>query len=143
MNLKLSLLASFTLIDLTFYWPDLFNPPNIELINDRRILNTSAHQNPSTVNPGTNQSTNNIRMVFITKRNNPNVTMVIGIVNITNTGFTRRLRMANTPATTMAIKNPSTWAPGKTVAQITTAIADNTSLIIKLFIERIYVLSKI
>ena len=39
------------------------------------------------------------------------------MVKITNTGFTSTFRMANTPATTTAIKNPSTCAPGKTVAQ--------------------------
>ena len=73
-------------------------------------------------------------MVLITNRNNPSVTRVMGMVKITNTGFTSTFRMANTPATTTAIKNPSTCAPGKTVAQIRTANADKMSLMIKLFI---------
>ena len=73
-------------------------------------------------------------MVLITSKNNPRVTKVMGIVSITNTGFTNTFRSAKTPATTTAIKNPSTCAPGKTVAQIKTANADKISLMINLFI---------
>lgn len=98
------------------------------------MLKIKAHQKPSSVNPGTNHAVNKTNIVFTTNRKSPNVTIVIGIVNITNTGFINTLRTAKIPATTIAIKNPSTCAPGKTVAQIKTAIAESKSLIIKLFI---------
>ena len=87
---------------------DLFNPPNTELIIESKTLKIRAHQKPSSENPGTNQFADITNMVFITNRNSPNVTMVIGIVNMTSKGFINTLRTAKTPATTMAIKNPST-----------------------------------
>ena len=84
------------------------SPPKTEFIIERRTLNTSAHQKLSTEKPGISQSAKSTSKVFITSKNNPNVTMVIGIVRITSTGFTKTLRIANTAATTMAIRKPST-----------------------------------
>ena len=59
---------------------------------------------------------------------------IIGKVNKTSKGLTNTFKIAKTPATTMAIKKPSTWAPGRIVAQINTASADRISLIRKLLI---------
>lgn len=40
---------------------------------------------------------------LIISKNNPNVTMVIGKVKITKTGFTNRFKTDNTMATIMAV----------------------------------------
>ena len=127
---------------LRIYYFLLSSPPNTEFIIDNKILNTNAHQKPSSENPGTNQAVNNTKMVLTTNRKSPNVTIVIGIVNKTRIGFINTFRTAKMPATTIAIKKLSTCAPGKTVAQIKTAIAESKSLIIKLLIARLFVKSK-
>lgn len=69
--------------------------------------------------------------------------MVMGIVNITKTGLINTFRIASIPATTMAFRNPSTCAPGKIVAQMTTAIAESKSRIKKLFMMQLIFIQKI
>ena len=46
-------------------------------------------------------------IIFITKRNNPNVTIEIGIVNIIKIGFTKLFNKPNTIATKIAVEVPS------------------------------------
>lgn len=59
----------------------------------------------------------------MTSKNNPNVTIVTGRVKIINNGFINRLRIINTAATTIAVRKPETFIPGKIFAKTTTAIA--------------------
>lgn len=67
------------------------NSENILLKIDKIRLKASAHQNPSTLKPGTMLSTNKIIKALITSKKRPNVKMVMGIVNITRIGFTKIL----------------------------------------------------
>jgi len=75
----------------------------IEVTNDNKILNKSAHQNPSTVNPSTNLLPRRMITAFITSRKSPRVRIVMGSVNKTSIGFNNVLRMANTIARTIAV----------------------------------------
>ncbi len=83
-----------------------------ELTNDSARLKANAHQNPSTSKPGTSPLTNMIIKVLITNRNKPKVTIVMGMVSKTRIGLSNIFTIAKTPATTSAVKNPLTWAPG-------------------------------
>ena len=56
-----------------------------------------------TENPSINLSANKMIKALIINRNNPKVTIVIGKVKITKTGFTNTFRTAKTKATTMAL----------------------------------------
>lgn len=58
---------------------------------------------------------NTIRML-ITRRNNPRVMMVTGIVNATSIGFKNVLRSAKTKATNMAVLASETTTPGTSFA---------------------------
>ena len=68
-------------------------------------------------------------IALITKRNNPRVIIVIGIVRITKIGFTRKRNNAITTATMIAETYPSTATPGSNFANKTTASAVNNTLI--------------
>jgi len=48
---------------------------------------------------------------FITNKNNPKVKIVIGNVNKTRMGFTKKLSKAKTMATDKAVVNSSTFMP--------------------------------
>jgi len=90
-------------------------------------LNKSAHQKPSTVNPGTNLSTRSMITAFITSKNNPKVMRVAGSVKNTKMGFTSTLRSARTTATIKDVVKVSTPTPGNTSARTRTTIAVNNS----------------
>lgn len=59
-------------------------------------------------------------MVFTTSKNNPNVNNVIGSVNSTKMGFTKKLSNAKTTATVRAVVNSSTITPFITFAKSST-----------------------
>src|SRR5260221_3744912 len=88
------------------------------LMRETTRLKRSAHQNPSTVNPGTILLANRTSNALITRRNNPKVMMVNGKVRITNKGFTNKLRIPITNATTSAVHKLTTCTPGKIYAAI-------------------------
>jgi len=94
------------------------------------ILKKSADQKPSTLKPDTIQPARLTIAALITKRNNPMVRIVIGMVKTVKTGLTNAFSMANAMATIMAVINPSTCIPGNTYAAITTATAVINKLII-------------
>jgi hypothetical protein len=75
----------------------------------------------------------------MTNKNKPKVTMVIGKVKITNSGFTSTFKMASTNATINGVvKESSRDTPGNNLARIITAMAVRTSLII-VFMRRDFV----
>ena len=76
-------------------------------MTDKRRLNKSAHQKPSTVKPLTSLLATQIINTLMTKRNSPNVKIVIGKVSIIKTGFNIAFRMANTIANTSAVQKVS------------------------------------
>ena len=68
-----------------------------------------------TENPSINLSANKIIKAFITNRNKPKVTMVIGKVKIIKTGFTYTFKTPKTTATIRALIkiSPDKVIPGK------------------------------
>jgi hypothetical protein len=82
---------------------------------DNRMLNNMAVQILFTANPSINLSANSIIRAFITNRNRPKVTTVIGKVNTINMGFTNTFNIAKTNATMIAvvISLPDSVTPGK------------------------------
>lgn len=75
------------------------------------ILNNMAFQKEDTSNPLIKWSHNKIMDAFITNKNNPKVKIVIGNVNKTRMGFTKKLSKAKTMATDKAVVNSSTFMP--------------------------------
>lgn len=80
---------------------------------DKIILKNTATQNVSTVKPPTILVHNNIIKPFTTNKNNPKVTIVKGKVNNTMMGLIKILSNPKTTATTIAVKGPATFTPGK------------------------------
>ena len=106
--------------------------------NDKSKLNNNAVQNPLTAKPSINSPAKRMIAALITKRNKPNVMMVIGRVNITKIGFKIALSNANTMAKIMADVNPSASStPGRNFAKITTASAVRSNLIIKFIVIKV------
>ncbi len=70
---------------------------------DNNTLNNSAAKNPLTTNPPTNLPANNMIIAFITKRNNPKVTIVAGSVKNINNGRTNIFSSEITAATITAV----------------------------------------
>ena len=70
---------------------------------DKIILNPTAHQKPSTLNPDTNFPAINIIVAFITIKNKPKVTIVKGIVKNTKIGFKNEFNNTRTNATNIAV----------------------------------------
>ena len=64
----------------------------------------SVHKNPFTLNPLTKKSANEIISALIMRRNKPKVRIVMGMVSITKSGFTKRLSKLITNATIKAVK---------------------------------------
>jgi hypothetical protein len=89
-------------------------PLNIDVAIDSKRLKINAHQKPSIVNPGTSLLARMIIKALITNRNNPNVTMVIGRVRSTRSGFSKAFKMANTNAKTKAVVKLLMCTPGRT-----------------------------
>lgn len=82
-----------------------------------RILNTKAnkkaHQKPSTLKPGTNQSQISITRALMTRRKRPNVKTVTGRVRIISTGLSVKLTNIITAARMNPVVKSSKWIPGK------------------------------
>ena len=75
----------------------------------------------------------------MTNKNKPKVTMVIGKVKITNSGFTSTFKMASTNATINGVvKESSRETPGNNLARIITAKAVRTNLMI-VFMKRDFI----
>lgn len=70
---------------------------------DSKRLKSRAHHILETSKPGIRLSAKRIIIALIIKRKRPRVNMVIGKVNMTNIGFTIKLRRLNTMATIMAV----------------------------------------
>jgi len=75
---------------------------------DKTMLNIRAHQNESTLNPGTREAARRITNAFITNVNNPKVRIVIGSVRIRRTGFMNALIIPKTTAATRAVAKLAT-----------------------------------
>ena len=69
---------------------------------------------------------------LITKRKNPKVTTVIGMVRMVRIGFTIVFKNASTTATNTVVIKSSTEIPGINLATVKTAKADTIILRIKL-----------
>jgi hypothetical protein len=92
-----------------------------EVTSETIILNNSAENHPSTLNPGTISAAHLMMRILMTKRNIPNVKMVIGIVRIINIGFTKVFSNPKTTATNMAVTVLSMCTPDKIKAAAKTA----------------------
>src|SRR5690606_7890766 len=90
----------------------LMDTLNKQLIKERIKLNNSAHQNPSTTNPGTISAAINSITALITNKNSPRVNTVIGMVNKMRIGLMVRFNKANKAAITTAVKKSATEIPG-------------------------------
>lgn len=66
------------------------------------MLNRSAHQNPSTTNPGTRFEVMRMTEALMTKVNSPNVRILIGRVRKIRIGRRTALMMPRTTAVTRA-----------------------------------------
>lgn len=76
----------------------------------------NALQNPVTSNPSKNEEANQKSNPLITSTESPNVTIVIGNVNNTKTGFTSALSNPSTSAAIIAAYHPEIEIPGTTSA---------------------------
>ena len=72
---------------------------------DKIKLKSNAHQKLSTINPSTMREVSKIIPALITNRNNPNETIVTGMVRIIMIGFITLFKNESTVATTKAVKN--------------------------------------
>lgn len=79
----------------------------------RTMANISAHQKPSTLNPGTMELTAMTRRPMMTKVSRPSVRMLIGRVIRSRIGRMMELTIPSTTATTRAVKKLLTWTPGR------------------------------
>lgn len=82
-----------------------------------------AVQKELTLNPSTKWSQSNIIPVLINNKNNPKVITVMGKVNNTKIGFTKKLSKPKTIANVRAVVNSSTTTPFITFAIINTKMA--------------------
>jgi hypothetical protein len=78
------------------------------LVKESNKLKSSAHQKPATSNPGIIASAIKIIKALITRRNNPKVKTVKGIVSRIRIGLMVRFSRDSTRASITAAKNPST-----------------------------------
>ncbi len=97
------------------------NCSRIELITASTILNSSAHQNPSTVNPAINFSASRIIIALITSKKSPSVKMVNGMVKIISSGFTVTFSTESNNATSNALNGSIMSMPGRISAVSTMA----------------------
>jgi hypothetical protein len=97
------------------------------------MLKSVAVQKESTLKPATKWSQRRIIRALMTSKNKPRVKNVTGKVNKTKTGFTKKLRSANTMATVSAVVNSSTTTPFIKCAMINTSSAV-INILIKIFI---------
>ena len=73
----------------------------------------SAHQKPSTLNPGINLSESRMMTALITSKNNPSVITVTGIVSKTRIGFTMALSKPSTSEKIIAVLKSAILTPLK------------------------------
>ena len=85
----------------------------IELTMTSTNANASAHQKPSTWNPGTIALTSKTKKPIITKVNKPSVAMFTGKVRIKSRGPKNALTIARSTATMTAVRKPETVTPGR------------------------------
>ncbi len=106
-------------------------------------LNTRAHKNPSTENPGTMFAASSIKSACITNVKSPKVRIVIGKVKIIKIGFKIALKIPMTSAAIRAAVKFVTCTPGKKYAAAKTASPLNIQLIkiVILFVEAPYFIS--
>ena len=105
---------------------------------DKSRLNNNAVQKPLTANPLINSAAKRMMAALITKRNRPNVSMVIGKVIMTKSGLTKASSTANITAKIMADVNPSaSCTPGRNFAKMTTAKAVKSNRIIRFMLSKI------
>jgi hypothetical protein len=101
------------------------------------ILKSKAHQNPSTVNPGIILPISMIINPLITRRKNPSVTIVTGIVRNTSTGLMNVFIIASAIATMMAVAKFSTCTPRRNIqAVMSTAQVYKSKRNITLMLQR-------
>src|SRR4051794_28721775 len=84
----------------------LLSPINASIIYvtiDSKILNQKAAHQFCTLKPCTNEAANLIIIVLIISKNSPNVSTVMGMVNIINIGLTNVFSNASTSAITIAV----------------------------------------
>jgi hypothetical protein len=77
------------------------------------ILNRSADHQLSTSKPLTRLAAHFIIRIFITNKNRPSVSKVIGKVRITSIGFMNVFSNANTNATIMVVVTSVMATPGR------------------------------
>ncbi len=83
----------------------------MEVVIDKIILKSNAHQKPLTKKPSISLLASKIIPALITSKNNPSVKMVNGMVSKTKTGFKNVLRKANTIAINSALVKLVTSIP--------------------------------
>ncbi len=91
-------------------------------------LNSSAHQNPSTLNPGTICAASKIMSALTTKVNSPSVRIFNGKVINNTRGRISALISPRTMAITRAVKKLLTVTPGRIYAATKITIADMSQL---------------
>lgn len=99
----------------------------------RITANMSATKNPSMWNPGTIFVTKRTIRILITREKSPSVRILSGSVSILRKTQIVLLTTASTTATMIAVRYPSTEAPGVIYAAIATAIPD-IRILIRIFI---------
>lgn len=96
----------------------------IDWQTERIMLNINAVQNEFTLNPSTSLEHNKIINALMANKNNPNVTMVTGNVNITKIGLINMLSNPKTTATIKAVVKSATltlvikWEISKTKPEV-------------------------
>ncbi len=86
--------------------------PRIEFTSESTKLNKSAHQKFPTENPFTISAASNTMRAFITNKNKPKVSMVIGMVKNIKIGLTVTFNKAKRAAIRTPVKKSSTIIPG-------------------------------
>ena len=88
---------------ISYFFSSFKKECSIDCNTESRILKSIAVQILLTEKPSINLSANNIIKALTIKRNSPKVTMVMGNVKITKTGFTKRFSTDSTTATISAV----------------------------------------
>lgn len=107
-------------------------------IMEKRIDPTIAVPNPSIVNPVTSELASKNKNALMTKINNPSDRIVIGKVNITNTGLISRFTNEITATARRAAGKLATCIPGKIFDTIIRANPCKSQLAISFTISILY-----
>jgi hypothetical protein len=108
----------------------------------RTIAPKKAGMNPRMIKPDTNRDANFNITALITKRNNPNVSIVIGKVKIFSINPIVALTKAITITAINAVPNPLISNPGMMCATIIKLNALKNQLTIKINIPKVYSIKK-